>query len=141
MQEGCGQAGSETGKLPPHNNTPYDLAFFKRVFRALLAWSETLDVDAKLRPQWRTLLENVAKYPTATSETGQTVFAQANFTDGMPTKSNPECARCVAATVAGTAAPCLESRLARQEPGLTHCAALGTPLCTSTRCIPARTLI
>jgi hypothetical protein len=92
-QEACSQAGSESGKLGPHNNTPYDLAFFKRVFRTLLAWSETLDIDADLRPEWQDLLDNVVAYPLAKSETGQTVYAQANFTDGMPTKSNPECAR------------------------------------------------
>lgn len=92
-KEACTQAGSESGLLAPHNNTPYDLAFFKRVFRALLEWSVMLDIDENLRPVWQSLLQNVASYPLATSEDGKTVFAQANFTDAMPTKANPQCAR------------------------------------------------
>lgn len=93
VQEACGQAGSESGNLRAHNNTIYDLAFARRVLRTVLEWSTILQVDLDKQAYWRTVLQNLAQYPTATDENGQTVFAQANFTDGIPSSHNPECAR------------------------------------------------
>jgi hypothetical protein len=93
-QEGCGQAGSESGSVFRHNNTAYDIAFYKRTFRALLEWSVMLGVDADMRPTWQTLLDNVVEYPTTTdTDGGVRIFAQASFTDGAPKQGNNECAR------------------------------------------------
>jgi hypothetical protein len=43
-QEGCSQAGSESGSVVKSNDPPYDLAFFKRIFRTLIEWSQRLKV-------------------------------------------------------------------------------------------------
>lgn len=106
-QETCAQAGSESGSLRASNNTIYDLAFARRVLRTVLEWSSTLHIDLDKQPLWTHVLENLAPYPTATSETGATVFAQANFTDGIPSAKNPECARYIGGKLAFSSSFCL----------------------------------
>ena len=47
-QEACSQAGRESGSVLKSNDPPYDLAFFKRVFRTLIDWSQQLKVHLQL---------------------------------------------------------------------------------------------
>jgi hypothetical protein len=92
-QEGCTQAGSESGSLRASNNTAYDLAFYKRTFRALLEWSTILGIDANMRPTWQHLLDYAVDFVTTVTYNGITVFSQASFKDGMPSPGNNNCAR------------------------------------------------
>jgi hypothetical protein len=63
------------------------------VLAKALEWSAALQVDEDKQVLWNNVLNNLAPYPTATSEDGKTVFAQANFTDGIPSAHSNGCAR------------------------------------------------
>ena len=67
---------SPSAALANDVNPNLDLGFIRRVLRTLLETSETLGVDADLRPVWREVLANLSAYPTGIYN-GKEVFYEA----------------------------------------------------------------
>jgi hypothetical protein len=54
-------------------NPNLDIGFARRVEHELIATSQVLDVDAEMRPLWRSFLDQLSPYPTGTVN-GKTVY-------------------------------------------------------------------
>ena len=86
--EGCIAAGETASHINGSYNTAMDLGFARMLFRALLRFSATLDVDEDKRPLWRDMLAHLAPFPVQTDEGGRSVFASsAGANDTFPTPS------------------------------------------------------
>lgn len=63
-------------------NSIADLALVKFLYKALIAASQDLDVDAAQRPGWQEKIDNMSDFPTAANN-GKTVFKESLLQDGM----------------------------------------------------------